>query len=369
MPAATSASRRDLLWQARVFAVLLALYYSVHAALTMVRLGPMAPGTADPSHLYAVLIRAASLALGAEGGAVALRYALAVVLHLMIYDTTRRLTNDRKLAFFAGWAPILTYAVGWRLHEAHPHGVLVAVLILASLGLGLRLVSDPGRRTTVALGVVAGLGLIAGGGYPIALVALLVAGLAGRDTRAAFSGRRVALTLAVALAVILVQIGLLAVLGPGGGLAATRPDGTANIDLLTLLGRLVQAILLAVLPFALLYVLIFHKVLNRLAADAPDPAYRLLVRYLVIVAAGLPLAVVVLKLGIFPVPTTRLLGDPVGVLSAVYPLLLPLILYLFWRVRLTGYSGTEWKWLLIVMAVVAVSIVQLRLQLPFLDLG
>lgn len=365
-----SPSRRDLLWQPRVFAVLVALYYVVHAVLTLVLLGPMAPGTADPSHLYAILLWAVSLPLGAEGGVVALRYALAVVLHLMLYDTTRRLTDDRKLAFFAGWAPILTYAVGWGLHEAHPHGLLVAVLILASLGLSLRLIGDPGRRTMMALGVVAGLGLIAGGGYSIALVALLVAGLTGRDTRAAFSGGRIAaLILAVALAVILVQIGLLAVLGPSSDLAATHPASTANVDLVTLLVRLVQAILLAVLPFALLYVLIFHKALNRLAADAPDPAYRLLLRYLVIVAAGLPLAIVALKLGILPVPTTRLLGDPVGALSAVYPLLLPLIPYLFRRVRLTGYSGTEWKWLLIVMAVVAVSIVQLRLQQPFLDLG
>ncbi len=307
--------------------------------------------------LYSWLMWAVVQVMGPSNAAAALlKYGLVFLIHGFVYLGARRLLDDPRLAFLAAFSPLLIYALGWRVHEADSHGVVAGALVAAATYLVLRLATAPKLKDFLLLGLAAGLGLLASAMVPFALAGLGLAAAVHPGWRAALMDRRMALAVVVAAALVLPHALWLAehwervvlVFDQSMRGASLEPHlGRAAAGL----GNLALAVVLSQFPFWVIFALLFPRALARLPAgrDGPAPAARVLSAAYLATLALLALFLV-------------LLGVPRVTPFDLYPLLITLPLYAFWRAERAGIEARRVRWMAIALAVVFVVVVQARVQ-------
>ncbi len=92
----------------------------------------------------------------------------------LIYLVTRRLTNSPLWGFIAVESMASVYQIFWRLHEGFTHRVLTLFLVMATLWVTIRLIDRRTLPTTVTLGILIGLGVLAEHTYLFFLISLLL---------------------------------------------------------------------------------------------------------------------------------------------------------------------------------------------------
>jgi hypothetical protein len=152
--------------------------------------------------LYTWLLFASFKVFGVGVAAAAfVRYGLLAAGYLFFYLAARRMFADRKLALAAALSPSLIYAIGYGVHLGFTNTVLLTAACAATFYALLRVFQDGQTGDYAALGLALGLGLLSKWGYPVFAGALLVAALLQAPSRRRLADRRIAITLAVAIAI------------------------------------------------------------------------------------------------------------------------------------------------------------------------
>lgn len=291
---------------------------------------------------YTWLVLAATKIAG--GGALApqlVRYGILYLTFVFMYACARRIVRDPDLQVLAAFAPVLIYFVGWGAHQGFTHTALVGATTTATLWAVFRVIERGTWGDYLILGLAFGLGLQSKYNYGILMAALLLAVGTDRAARGRILAPRMALSVAIGIALLAPSIAWLlqghdlrGVLGsyvtykPGGG------DG-GGAGRLPALWSILRSSVSFIASFFVAAVLLFPQALRRLpgGGDAREPdCGRLLGRFLIMIYAVLAL------------------GALVGLLEHVkirwmYPVLILFPLYYLYRAERIGVAARQIAWL------------------------
>jgi 4-amino-4-deoxy-L-arabinose transferase-like glycosyltransferase len=289
-----------------------AVYLALHVAIRL-----LAPDSVEHDEAEQLLL-AQSLALGygphpplytwLQHGAFQLLGvgvpALSTLKHLCLFAVyaatlaaARRVLADPGLAALATGALWLLPQLGWEAHRDLTHSVLATALAAATLWAFLGLVARPRIAGYLGLGVLLGLGTLSKYNFVLFAAAGAAAALSLPAFRGVLRDRRLALTLAVALALA----------GPHLGWLAAHPDTLADeaagklglglrsgAGVLGGLWELASATLRLVGPAVLIVLACVPGALRPRAEETGPPYRRLIERLLGLVLAALAAGVVLL---------------------------------------------------------------------------
>ncbi|HAD88499.1 MAG TPA: hypothetical protein DCG48_14150 [Rhodospirillaceae bacterium] len=155
--------------------------------------------------LYTWLVMAVAEVTGPGLWAVNIvKFALLTAMYLFLWRASLRLFATPVMAGLAALSPVLMYFVAWEVVTGFSHTVLTACLYAAVLWLLLRL-RDGGQGRVgdyALLGLVIGLGAMSKYVFWLFLISLIAAAMTDRDLRRRLILPRIAVTLAVAAAVM-----------------------------------------------------------------------------------------------------------------------------------------------------------------------
>lgn len=288
------------------------------------------------------------------------RYLILFATYWFLYLSARRVIRDPLLAVVAACSPVLIYFIGWGAHQGFTHSALVGAASAATLYALLRVIDSGSLANHAWLGVALAAGLQAKYNFGLLAGAMLIAVAWDPRTRARLKPARLLLSLAIgALALVpsllwlFKSFDLQAVLGSYVNYKPAEATG-AGIGRLPSIWSILRSSVSFALSFVVFAVLLLPQALRplpRLTSPTPqDSAGRLLGRFFVAIYGLLFAAALV------------------GVLEHVkirwmYPILILLPLYYFYRVERAGYSMSQlrrWRWLL--LAFVTLTVVLWALQ-------
>lgn len=250
--------------------------------------------------LYTWLVMGVTTALGPTPFAVVLvRFVLLWLLYLTLWRAARRLLDDDRLAACAALSLFALYYVGWDSIHGYTHSILVAVLYTATMLVVLR-IDKWGRAFDYALlGFAIGLGLMAKYAFWVFVVALLAAILADKQLRRRIYDPRLAITVAVAIAVFLPHL-LWMLERPESAFAVGRPFSVAAAARSA--GDLILAIVGFLAPAWVLWLGFFPAIFRRLPSSARTfpVAFLRWHRFLAIFFAALLMLMIAIALGLRP---------------------------------------------------------------------
>ncbi len=282
------------------------------------------------------------------------RYALVFLLHLFAYLAGRRLIADTRLQVACGFAPLLLYPIGWRLHEGDTLGVLASVLLLATTWSLLRLLQKGRLGDFLLLGLCLGLGLLSSGWFGIGALGLLLAAFLDKTSRQSLL--RWQLLLGLLLTALLVLPTAIWALNAGAGfteqvvasLADWRPEATQNPWYLQAWFAFVN-LFVGSFPVWLILGLLFLPSLRPLPRGSLSGGGHVLLLY-----GGLILLLTPLAAPLFDIHKAHQFR--------LYPFTLPLLPLFFRRLELHGVHRTALRWLFILYAVFILVVIQARFQ-------
>jgi 4-amino-4-deoxy-L-arabinose transferase-like glycosyltransferase len=304
--------------------------------------------------LYNWLVRAAFRLFGVSVLSLTLvKYAVLGVAYGFVYASARRLLPTPRLAALATASLLLVIPVSWTFHEALTHSVAVLAACTATFYVLLRLRESGDARVYLALGLVAGLGLLSKYTYAVFVTALLLAALTDPSYRRRLRHPFILLTLG--LAALLVVPSLAWFWRHGGDLSdqyAREVRSGQDAYLTGVMAGLYYTAKIGVYYLgilALVFTLLFPAWVRRLPAprDPDGPAEaggRLLGRFLLSVA-------LLLVAGAFSSQLAFLK------FRWMIPALCLAPLYAAWRVARAGVAPDRLRWLGRLLAIVAVGIV------------
>ncbi len=129
-----------------------------------------------------------------------LKYSLLGALYTFAYLSGRRLLSTPTLAALSAWSLTLLSSLGWTIHTAFTHTLMLMVLIFAMLWAALRLVERRRLLNYVVFGACVGLGFLAKYSFFLFLIPLLVAMATQRQLRSALIDWRMLVALCVGAA-------------------------------------------------------------------------------------------------------------------------------------------------------------------------
>lgn len=223
--------------------------------------------------LYTWLVLAAQHLAGVSVLAVALvKFALLWLLYVVLYRTALIVIADSRLAALAALSPLAMWFVAWDAVLGFSHSVLAITLCVATALILLELERRPGLPWALALGAVAGAGLLGKYGYGVFLIALLAAALLDAKLRAILVGWRGLAALAVMTAMVAPYAVWLAGQTGGGG------TGAPPLGALPALWLGAKAAVSFLTPLWILVAALFPAAfLHRPANAAGDPRHRRLI--------------------------------------------------------------------------------------------
>ncbi len=221
--------------------------------------------------LYTWLVILAQQLFGATAAAVAaVKLALLWAMYALLYASARRVLADDRLAAAAALSPLALYVVGWDAILGLSHTVLAMTLAVAGFDVVVRLREGAHAGWSLALGAVAGLGLLAKYGFALFLVSLLAAALTDPVLRRLLLARPSLAALAVAAAIVA---------APAAWLAGHWPDVAAEaapVEPGAALLHTAKAAAGFLLPLALVLAVLFPRALRPGSGAAPTPWRRIL---------------------------------------------------------------------------------------------
>jgi 4-amino-4-deoxy-L-arabinose transferase-like glycosyltransferase len=197
-----------------------------------------------------------------------LKNALLALAYVCVYLAGRTLM-PASLAALGAATMLLLPQIGWEASRDLTHSVLLTTVSAATLAVVLALLRRPRPALYLLTGLVAGLGLLSKYSYAGFLAVLLLALLAGRDTRAVLLSRWTLAAIALAALMVLphglwvLQHWSLAVESTAGKLTGKVPVGFAHGLWLG-----VSSMVLAVLAFSGLWALAMGLLFGRTAVQA-----------------------------------------------------------------------------------------------------
>lgn len=154
--------------------------------------------------LYTWLVIAVQTVIGVGLPAVLLVKSAAILsLYLFLYLAARRMLRDEATAILAALAPFAMYEVGVWLAVKYSHTAGLAALCAITFYVLLRLEKAGTTAWYAILGATIGIGLLAKYNYAVYLVVLVIACTFDSGFRARFRDRRMLLTAAIAILLIL----------------------------------------------------------------------------------------------------------------------------------------------------------------------
>ncbi|MBL8793733.1 MAG: glycosyltransferase family 39 protein [Planctomycetia bacterium] len=202
----------------RWFALPLALYLAVHLVLRLMisqSIGydeaeqvvwsqSLAWGYGPQPPLYTWLLWGLVQVCGMSLFTLALmKTAVLAAIYVGLYLCARRLLPDTRLACLAVFSLLLMPLLAWGSLKGSTHSDLLCAIWLATFWVVLRLLEVGRTSSYLWLGVLAGLGMLSKYNYALFAAALLGAGLTLPGCRARLLDRRLLLTFAVALVLVL----------------------------------------------------------------------------------------------------------------------------------------------------------------------
>jgi 4-amino-4-deoxy-L-arabinose transferase-like glycosyltransferase len=215
-----------------------------------------------------------------------LKYAVLAVGYVFVWATARRILAEPALAPLAAFSLLLLLPIGWFVHDDLTQSVAVLAAAAGTVHALIRLEAAPTLLRYAGLGLGLGLGTLSKLNYLVFAVALGLAALSLAPFRRRLLAPRIAVTLLVAVALVLphgLWLGAQAEDVPrlyaqqlGAGRA--RPLGAG---VLSGLGAVLRALAYYAAPVGLLFLALFPGVYRaRTAAGAGTPAGRLVGRTL-----------------------------------------------------------------------------------------
>jgi hypothetical protein len=131
-----------------------------------------------------------------------LRYSLIGLLGLATYGAVKAATKDARWAAAAALSLAFAYPVAWTFHEWATQTIVLSIACMATMQTAIRFLEAPGVRTAVLLGLGLALGMLSKFSYPLFLGGLLFAALSMPDARARLADRRLLISLAIAVLVL-----------------------------------------------------------------------------------------------------------------------------------------------------------------------
>lgn len=236
------------------------------------------------------------------GGALApqlVRYSILFLTFVFMYACARRVIRDRDLQVLAAFAPVLIYFVGWGAHQGFTHSALVGATTTATLWAVFRVIERGSWSNYLILGIAFGLGLQSKYNFGMLMAALLLAVGTDRAARSRVKTWRMALSVAIGLAMIAPSIvwllhghDLRGVLGSYVTYKAGGGDGGGS-GRLPALWSILRSSISFIASFLVAAVLLFPQAWRRLpgGGDAREPdCGRLLGRFLIMVYGVLTVA-------------------------------------------------------------------------------
>jgi hypothetical protein len=226
--------------------------------------------------LYTWLVIAAQWVLGPSVAAtLAVKFALLWLIYALLWQVTRTMLNDLRLAALAALSPLALYYVAWDAIHGYSHSILVTVAYLFTVWAVLRLDRENTIGAYALLGLAVGLGFLAKYAYGIFMGAMLIACAFDSGLRRRLLHPRLLTTLAVAILVMLPH--LLWVVEQPYPLFPPAPEGTRSYltRVAAGLGHAGIAFVGFLSPLWILWLLFFPRALApRAVAPAFDPVRR-----------------------------------------------------------------------------------------------
>ena len=132
-----------------------------------------------------------------------LKYALLVLAFWLVYLTARRVVRDPRLATLGTFSLLLLLPIGWTVHEALTHSVIVLAACAGTVYALVRIADHPSPLAYAGLGLAVGLGLTSKFTFVPFLVALGLAALTVERYRRCALAPRILVTAAIAALLIL----------------------------------------------------------------------------------------------------------------------------------------------------------------------
>ena len=132
-----------------------------------------------------------------------LKYVLLVLAFWLVYLIARRILRDPRLATLGTFALILLLPIGWTVHEALTHSVVVLATCAGTVYALIRVADEPRPLAYAGLGLAVGLGLLSKFTFVPFLAALGLAVLSVERYRRRLVTPRILITAVVAALVVL----------------------------------------------------------------------------------------------------------------------------------------------------------------------
>jgi lipopolysaccharide core galacturonosyltransferase RgtB len=259
---------------------------------------------------------------------VLIRFTALFAAYAFLYRCAGMMTRSRLAAVAAAISPFAIHFVGWRLIRTYTHSALLLAACAAVLWALLRLERSPRRWSYVVFGVAVGAGALSKYNFLLFLLPLLAAALFDGRFRSVLLDRRIALSAAVAAALVTPHVVWLAGrAGVAAGATAShlRPEGTAPWEIPPV--ALVLAAAQFALPLILLMAVAFRGSLTTPSPPpvAGEPRYdRLLSRMIAIQLASIAFSAVSFGFEVRPHHLVVLVAFPLWFFAAYGERLEPL---------------------------------------------
>jgi 4-amino-4-deoxy-L-arabinose transferase-like glycosyltransferase len=132
-----------------------------------------------------------------------LKYLLLVLAFWLVYVTARRIVGDPRLATLGTFALLLLLPIGWTVHEALTHSVVVLATCAGTVYALVRIADEPSPLAYAGLGLAVGLGLLSKFTFVPFLAALGLAALTVERYRLRVLTPRILIAIVVAALLIL----------------------------------------------------------------------------------------------------------------------------------------------------------------------
>ncbi len=204
----------------------------------------------------------------------AVKFTLLLLTYVFVYRSAQEILEDDRLAALAALSLLAFYEFAWVAVVKYSHSVLLTTMCAATFYALLRVGSRADLRAYIALGVVAGLGLISKYNFALFLSALILAAMCDRDLRAALLHRRILVSIAISAAVMAPHYHWFienwgALTREAGGVFRTSSDGGFFGDFVMRLKVIAKAYLDFFVPLVVLLPLFFWRAFTPLPAGAP----------------------------------------------------------------------------------------------------
>lgn len=286
-----------------------------------------------------------------------LRYTLMFLTFYFLYLSARRLVQEPRLAALAAFSPLLIYYIGWQAHQGFTHTTLLTAFACATLYMLLRLIESGSWRCYIALGVVAGLGMLSKYSYVLVAASLFLAGLLQEGSRRRLLNVRLLASIAVAVVIVLPAVRWMLAhhLALKDDIMHQSAAGMRHAGVLHTWWLILRSSIDFLFPFWLVAPLLLPQALRLLPqpqSGADFDGGRLLGHYHLIIYA--------LLFG------GALLGALIFITNRwMHPVLILFPLYYFYRAGQLGVSTPQLRRLTLCLAGVAVTVVVAWLVQPF----